>query len=459
MPPRCPRWWGPRRAGPPWWPEGEPWPPRGRPATEAWRRMRKHFLRRAAVFLAALVALAAGASAVLQGGVRIVLRLAGVPARAAGAGEYLLAAAFVVRLLAVAAAVAAGGACRRIVRPIEDLLSALGRASDGDFSVRVPEHGPPDVRTLARSFNAMAERLERQEERRRTLFTDISHELRTPMAVLQGTLEGMLDGVYPWDSEHLAASLEEVRVLGRLIEDLRTIATAEARGLQLVKAPVDLAALARDAVAAFEGQARQAGVRLAVAADAGLPAVEVDADRIRQVLDNLLSNAMRYTRRGGTIRIACTADGVERVALSVEDNGAGIPPEDLPHIFTRFYKSRESRGSGLGLAIARALVRAHGGEISADSRPGPGHRHPHGASPPRSGVRPAPSCSHMVEEVERCAAQPVAGRDMPAVRGRRTAVVFLAAGYGHLATSRRRPEAGATSRRLFCPCRRRRSTA
>jgi len=331
--------------------------------------MRRHFRRRAVVFLAAVILLAAGLSTVLRWGARDVLRLLGVPAGWVGIGETLLATAFTVL---VVTAVLVGAATRRVAEPVEEVMAALGRAADGDFSARVPEHGSPEARTLARSFNAMAERLQRHEAERRNLFTDISHELRTPLTVVQGTLEGMLDGVYPRDAEHLSMSLEEIQVLGRLIEDLRTLATAESAGLELTKAPTDLAALAGDAVASFEGQAAAGGVTLRLAADHGLPPVDVDAERIRQVLNNLLSNAIRYTPRGGTVQVRYAGEGAERVRISVQDTGVGIPPEDLPHVFDRFHKSRDSRGSGLGLTIARSLVEAHGGEISAQSRAGQG---------------------------------------------------------------------------------------
>ena len=360
---------------PPWWPDEEPWPPRGRPATEAWRRMRGRFLRRAVVFFAAVVVFTSLVSSLVQWGMRGVMHMAGAPPGAAvppgwGALHPLL---VVLVVLVLAITLGGPGAFRRMAGPVEDVLAALGRAADGDLSARVPERGSPEGRTLARSFNTMAERLQREDERRRNLFTDISHELRTPLAVLQGTLEGMLDGIYPRDNEHLALGLEETQTLARLIEDLRTLATAESAGLSLTTASVDLAELARDAVAAFNDQAASAGVTLIVAGEPDPPpVVEVDAERIRQVLNNLIGNALRYTPRGGTVRLRCYPAGAGRVGLAVEDTGTGISADDLPHIFDRFYKSKESRGTGLGLAIAKSLVEAHGGEIAAESEPGRG---------------------------------------------------------------------------------------
>ena len=200
---------------------------------------------------------------------------------------------------------------------------------------------------------------------------DISHELRTPLAVLQGNLEGMLDGVYPRDEAHLSLILEETQILARLIDDLRTFSLAESLGLNLVKTPADLAELAREAIASFRAQAQEAGVTLLLDAEPGLPLVEVDPERIRQVLNNLLSNALHYTPAGGTVRVRCALDS-GRVVVSVEDTGTGIPAEELPHIFDRFSKSKDSRGTGLGLAIAKSLVEAHEGEVSAQSVPGEG---------------------------------------------------------------------------------------
>ena len=360
---------------PPWWPEGEPWPPRGRTATMAWRRMRGRFFRRAMLFFVAVAVFASIVSAIVQWGIRAVLPGGGAAGpHAVGHGwvfaHPVLTAAIVVALVML---LVGPRTYRRMAGPVEDVMAALGRAADGDFSARVPEHGPPEERTLARAFNAMAERLQREDERRRALLTDISHELRTPLAVLQGTLEGMLDGVYARDREHLALGLEETQTLARLVEDLRTLATAESAGLRLTKAPVDLSVLVNDALAAFRDQAASAGVALAFEpAEESGPVVEADAERLRQVLNNLMSNALRYTPRGGTVRVRCYGVDADRAGLAVEDTGTGIAPGDLPHVFDRFYKTTESRGSGLGLAIAKSLVEAHGGEISAASEQGRG---------------------------------------------------------------------------------------
>jgi two-component system, OmpR family, sensor histidine kinase BaeS len=325
--------------------------------------MRRGFFRRAVMFFAAVAVFASLVSALVQWALRGV----------GGPPVHLHPILIALLVLALVMLFAGPRTYRRMAGPVENVMAALGRTADGDFSVRVPERGSPDGRTLARAFNAMADRLAREDERRRALLTDISHELRTPLAVLQGTLEGMLDGVYPRDNEHLALGLEETQTLTRLVEDLRTLATAESAGLALTKTAADLAALAGDVIGSFTEQARAAGVTLAADAEPGVRlTAEVDPDRIRQVLTNLVGNALRYTPAGGTVRIHGYDAGAGRVGLAVEDTGRGIPPADLPHVFERFYKSKDSRGSGLGLAIAKSLVEAHGGEISAERRPGGG---------------------------------------------------------------------------------------
>jgi signal transduction histidine kinase len=192
--------------------------------------------------------------------------------------------------------------------------------------------------------------------------------------VIQGNLEGLLDGVYPRDDAHLEPILEETHVLSRLIDDLRTLAFAESGALKLQKEPTDLGAVVGESMASFQAQADTVGVELHADIGPELPMLELDPSRIRQVLENLLTNALRYTPRGGTIRVRCYAEdqGNAHIAVSVSDTGAGIPPEALAHIFDRFYKSSDSRGTGLGLAIAKDLVAAHGGEISVQSELGKG---------------------------------------------------------------------------------------
>jgi signal transduction histidine kinase len=268
-------------------------------------------------------------------------------------------------VLAAVVAIVRGGA-----GPLRAVMDAADRVADGEYTVRVPEHGPPPVRALAHAFNAMTERLAQADRQRRDLMADVAHELRTPLTVLQGRLEGILDGVYPRDDAQLAALVDETHVLSRLIEDLRTLALADAGALRLEREPTDVAALVRDTVQGFEPDAARQGVTLVVA-PGGAAVIDLDPVRIRQVLANLLSNALRHTPPGRSITASVEA-GADGITVAVADAGDGIAAEDVPLIFDRFYKGQASRGSGLGLTIAKRLVVAHGGQIRASSRPGAG---------------------------------------------------------------------------------------
>jgi two-component system sensor histidine kinase BaeS len=248
--------------------------------------------------------------------------------------------------------------------PIGDLMEAASRVESGDFGARVREDGPTDLRRLARAFNAMSARLERDAAERRQLLADVSHELRTPLSVIQGNVEGVLDGLYPADRAHLEPILEEIEVLERLVDDLRTLSLAETGGLRLHREPVDPSELLSDAAAAFEARAQAAGLSVQVDAPPDLPAVELDATRMRQVIGNLVANALRFTPPGGQVTLSAARD-TDVLRIEVRDTGTGIAPEALPHVFDRFYRSADSSGSGLGLPIARSLVEAHGGTIEA----------------------------------------------------------------------------------------------
>jgi signal transduction histidine kinase len=261
---------------------------------------------------------------------------------------------------------------RRTAAPIGEVMAAADRVAAGDYSVRVTEGGSSESRRLVRAFNQMAERLETAEVRRRELVADVAHEIRTPLSVIRGDLEGMLDGVYPVDVGQLARILEETTVMARLLDDLQTLSTAEAGALRLHREAVGAAVLVEDAVAAFTTRAQAGGVSLSLVVAEGLPDLDVDRIRIGEVLTNLLSNALRHTPRGGSIAVEAALEGSEAVAITVRDTGEGISTADLPHVFERFVRAEDSGGSGLGLTIARSLVLAHGGSITADSDPGRG---------------------------------------------------------------------------------------
>jgi len=355
-----------RHGRPEWWPETEAWPPTEPP----WRVMRGRFTRRMGcvramiagliffVFLVVLFTLL-----VSQGVVHIL----------GSSYWWIVPASLVLLLVGLVSLMWAGRGLRYVSAPLGELLEASGRITEGDYSPRVTERGPREVRSLARAFNGMAERLQLTEEQRRDLMADITHELRTPLTVIQGNIEGILDGVYPPDEDHLKSILEETQILSRLVEDLRTLALAESGALQMKKEPTDLAVLIGETVSAFRTQADAAGVKIEIQVEAGEQLVNLDPERIRQVLSNLITNALRYTPRDGTIRVGFTDIQVEKghfAEVTVVDNGAGISPDVLPQIFDRFYKSRDSSGTGLGLPIARHLVEAHGGSITAESQPG-----------------------------------------------------------------------------------------
>jgi signal transduction histidine kinase len=260
---------------------------------------------------------------------------------------------------------------RMLALPLGDLVEAAQRVEAGDLDLQVRTRGPRELRALARAFNAMLDRLRQNEVQRRQLLADVTHELRTPVAVLQGNLEAMVDGVYPADAEHLGPLVEETRLLSRLIDDLRTLSLAESGVLELHREPTDLGVLVGEVIAAFRAQAESGGVRLLANVPEDLPLAEIDPLRLREVLLNLTANTLRHTPPGGEVRIAVRATA-DSLRFSVADTGTGIAPQDLPHVFERFYKTADSTGSGLGLAIARNLVLAHGGKIEAESAAGRG---------------------------------------------------------------------------------------
>jgi two-component system sensor histidine kinase BaeS len=274
----------------------------------------------------------------------------------------------VVIILAALARGVAGAA-----RDLDRMLAATRRVEEGDYGVRLrtTRSDLPPVQELARGFDTMVARLEADEEQRRTLLADVSHELRTPLTVITGNLEAILDGVYPADAAHLTPILDETRVMERLIEDLRTVALSEAGTLALHPEPTDPDIIIGEVLHAFGPGATVAGVILVTDSTDDLPILDIDPVRIREVLSNLVANALRHTSAGGTISVGGSVSA-KTVTLTVRDTGPGIDPELLPHVFDRFVKGVGSRGSGLGLAIARGLVEAHGGTISVQSPAGGG---------------------------------------------------------------------------------------
>jgi two-component system sensor histidine kinase BaeS len=268
---------------------------------------------------------------------------------------------------------------RRLTGPIYELVGAAHRIEDGDYAVRVsePVRAPRELRELTAGFNTMAARLEADEIQRRSLLADVSHELRTPLAVVQGNIEALVDGVHPADPTHLAAILEETRVLGRLVDDLRTVTLSESGVLPLHPEPTDIGLLIADVARSFRAMAAAGDATVLVEEPPAIdgtnddaPLLDVDPIRIREVLSNLVANALRYTPAGGTVTISAATEldgGWLRV--EVRDTGPGLAPDVAEHVFDRFARTADSGGSGLGLAIARYLVEAHGGQIGLESRP------------------------------------------------------------------------------------------
>jgi signal transduction histidine kinase len=264
-----------------------------------------------------------------------------------------------------------GRGIRRNFIPARELIRAAGAVADGDYSARAAPPASPAMQAAVDSFNRMASRLEDADAQRRRLLADLGHELRTPLTVVRGEVEAMIDGVHRPDREHLDLLLGEVAVMERLLEDLRTLSLAEAGSLALHREPTDLGALVGDVADAHRRPADDAGVVIVTRLDPTIGDMDVDPVRIREVVSNLVVNALDAMPDGGALTLRTRAAGDE-VVIEVEDTGAGIRREDLDTVFDRFHKGEASSGTGLGLTISRDLVEAHGGTISVESQPGSG---------------------------------------------------------------------------------------
>lgn len=277
---------------------------------------------------------------------------------------------------AVLALVVGGILARTLMRPIHALTTATHAVAQGEFGHQVEVDGEDELGELAIAFNQMSADLARTTQARRQMTADIAHDLRTPLTVLMGYTEALSDGKLEGNVETYAVMHREAQHLDRLISDLRLLSLVDSGDLPLNRTRMAPAALLERAAATHFVQAEERGIRLTVEADAGLATVSVDPERVARVLNNLVTNALRYTPEGGRITLRAEAREVDRVALIVEDTGTGISPEELPHIFDRFYRSDRSRQgtgeSGLGLAIVKSLVEAHGGTVVVKSTPGSG---------------------------------------------------------------------------------------
>ena len=359
-----------REHRPPWWPENEEWPPHDR---RAWRTMRGRspFFRRmgCAFLLFNLIGFV-----LLFSISAFILNVLGVLHISGNQYSLLLPAAVIFFSLLIGALVFATRNLRRMSKPLDELVDASNKVAEGDYSVRLDVRGTPEIRSLLYGFNSMAERLQVNDQQRRAMLADVSHELRTPITVIQGNVEGILDGMYPADETRLKSILEETQILSRLVDDLRTMALAESGSLQLKREPTNLPQLIREVTTGFEAQANEKEIHVRLSLS-DVEDFQLDALRVREVLGNILSNALRYTPRGGEVNVRLTeagAGGERSVTVSVQDSGPGIESADLPRIFDRFYKSSDSGGMGLGLSIAKYIVEAHGGKIWAESEAGQG---------------------------------------------------------------------------------------
>lgn len=265
----------------------------------------------------------------------------------------------------------------RIVKPVIALTAAARAATRGLPLPLVAVAGNDELAELSRAFNRMAVRLAEEDEQRRRLFAGIAHELRTPLSVIQGTLEGILDRVVEPTPERIATLHSQTVLLKRLITDLRDLSLAQAGHLQLNRRSIDISGVVRETLEAMAPLADERTVELHLDLPARLIPVQADPDRMRQVVQNLVENALRHTPPGGEVRVHLRSGNGEGLHLEVADTGSGIRPEDLPHIFEHFYRADESRarssgGTGMGLAIVKSLVEAHGGHVGVDSAPGAG---------------------------------------------------------------------------------------
>jgi two-component system sensor histidine kinase BaeS len=261
----------------------------------------------------------------------------------------------------------------RLLRPVQELTLAAESMAAGDLSQRVPVRGDDELATLGVAFNQMADSLQHAEESRRAMTADIAHELRNPLAVQRANLEALQDGIYPLTPDSLTPILDQNQMLTRLVDDLRTLALADSGRLDLVRTPTDLPALMQRAVERYSPQAAAREIQIVSHISENLPALSLDAQRIEQILNNLLDNALRHTPDGGKVEVS-SSTSAQKISLSVHDSGAGIPQDALPYIFERFYRADRSRsraegGTGLGLTIARQLAEAHGGTLSAANHP------------------------------------------------------------------------------------------
>jgi len=260
-----------------------------------------------------------------------------------------------------------------ITGPMRQLTLAARKVATGDFSYRVSQKTDDEIGEVSDAFNTMAEQLEKKEKSRRQFLADIAHELRNPLSIIQGNLEAWLDGVITPTPEQVASVYDETVLLSRLVTDLRDLSLAEAGQLKLYQNATELREFILAEIASVQNRCQEKRISISAELPNELPLVFVDRDRIRQMLHNLIDNALRYTRAGGAIRIGAEHAKQGWVTVSVADTGSGIAPEDLSHVFDHFYKADRSRqrghgGAGIGLAMVKRFVELHGGTVWVESK-------------------------------------------------------------------------------------------
>ena len=262
---------------------------------------------------------------------------------------------------------------RRFVNPLADVIYAARQVATGNLKTRIPMKGPQDLRSLSESFNEMASSLERSDLERREMLADIAHELRTPLSVIRGRLEGIVDGIYSENGSQVSMALEQTYLMQRLVDDLRLLTLVETRQLHFDKRDVNVGEIIERVVEMFSAEAQERNISLEFNRKSENSTVALDPQRFEQVMSNLVGNAIRYIPEGGKVWVTVdkSHDGLR---ITVNDNGPGIPAEDLPFVFDRFWRKEKSRsratgGTGLGLAIAKQLVEAQNGSIEARNLP------------------------------------------------------------------------------------------
>jgi signal transduction histidine kinase len=264
-----------------------------------------------------------------------------------------------------------------VTRPMRELAVSARKIASGDLAQRVKHRSDDEVGEVSTAFNTMAEQLEMKEKSRKQLLADVAHELRNPLSIVQGNLEAWLDGVIAPTPEQIAPVYDETVLLNRLITDLRELSLAEAGQLKLCREETDPAGLINAEVAVFQARCQDKDVSLYADLAKDLPQVNIDSDRIRQVLHNLLENALHFSMAGGSIKVRAVMGKEDSLVVSVSDTGSGIDPDDLDKVFDHFYKADKARqrnygGAGIGLALVRKYVELHGGRVWVESEPDKG---------------------------------------------------------------------------------------